>query len=988
VEDALKQPIRIEGARTHNLRAIACEIPAEALTVVTGVSGSGKSSLVFDTLYAEGQRRFVQSMSTYTRLFLERMERPDVDFISNIPPAIALAQKNTIRNARSTVGTITEINDYLRLLFTHLGETRCIACGGLVARDDPQTAMAELESVTPGITILVTAPFELGAMRVEDAVQDLLRQGYRRIFVGDELVVLDEVDAASLSGKLGGATISADGPTHRPAVVIDRVIAGKVNRSRLREGLEAAFGLGGGRAILVLVDPSGGGKSSKRIVLDRRFSCRSCGREHAEPVPHLFSFNSPLGACTVCQGFGRVVGVDLEKVIPDHRKALAEGAVVPWTTPANLELQEWLLRAAKDAGVRTDVPFAALDAAERAFVIEGEPHAGERKGVKSRTRRHRFPGVLGFFRWLERKRYKTHVRILLARYRGYTRCTACDGKRLKPEALAVRIAGSTIAALTERTVGEILDWCGELTLSARENARSVRLLAEVRRRLSYLTDVGLDYLTLARQARTLSGGEAQRIHLASALGSSLTDTLYCLDEPTVGLHARDSRRLLRVLRKLTAVGNTVVVVEHDPVLIEGADHLVDLGPGGGAGGGRVLYAGPPAQIAKASSATGRSLRLRGAADERRARPAARQVVVVRGARENNLKGITVEIPYDRLTCVTGVSGSGKSTLVEQVLYNGWLRRRGDGGVEAGACDSIEGLDAFAEVVLMTQAPVGRSARSNAATYLKAYDEIRKLFAATPDARLGKVPPGHFSFNTSGGRCETCLGIGTVTIEMHFMADLTVTCDDCGGARFKPHVRAIRWRGRSINDVLAMTIDEAHELFAEQRKVRERLAALRAVGLGYLALGQATSTLSGGEAQRLKLASFVDAGAGARKRLLIFDEPTTGLHLSDVARLLGVLHDLVEQGNTVLVVEHNLDFIAAADWIVDLGPEGGDRGGEVVATGPPLEVARSFSTPTAVALRELFGVSATRSAGARVAAARPPRRRRSCRDVAPPPRPDL
>lgn len=1009
----MKEPIRIVGARTHNLKNVSCEIPPCALTVVTGVSGSGKSSLVFDTLYAEGQRRFVQSMSTYTRMFLERMERPDVDFISNIPPAVALAQKNTIRNARSTVGTITEINDHLRLLFTHVGEARCATCGGRVLRDDVDSALREVEALGDGAKVLVVAPVDVGGLPLASVVTGLLKNGHTRLWLDGAVLRLDDVEVEDLAARLGiepavppqvtarperaaprrrrrsgtaaaaepvpvpdgdavlaaeGAHLYARAGTILP-VLLDRLVAGSTGGARQREALERAFALSRGRVQLVLQTAKEGpeGAADERtLTLDRRFSCRDCGRDMPEPTPQLFSFNSPLGACPTCEGFGRVTGIDLDKVIPDPRVSLEDGAVLPFTTPANRELQEWMLRVAGRLGVPTDVPYAKLTVAERALVLDGEPReaAGRRKGA------HRFPGVHGFFRWLERKRYKTHVRVMLARYRGYTPCHACDGRRLRPEALAVRVGGLDIAAVAALPIGAALAWIEQLELDTGERARAAALLEEVKARLGYLLSVGLDYLTLARQARTLSGGEAQRIHLASALGARLTDTLYCLDEPTVGLHARDSQRLLGVLGKLTAAGNTVVLVEHDPVVIHGADHVLDLGPGGGARGGQVLFSGPPSQMPLDRSETGRLLEARThrleqpAAVTAAARPRAGRGKVrpqasgftVHGARENNLQNLTVSFPYGRLTCVTGVSGSGKSTLVEQVLYQGWCREQGQ-GVEAGAYERLSGMEAFAEVVLMTQAPVGRSARSNAATYLKAYDEIRRVFAATPAARLASVPPGHFSFNTSGGRCEDCCGMGTVTLEMHFMADLVVACDACGGARFKPHVLAIRHRGRSINDVLAMTIDDAHDFFVDEPRIRTRIAALRAVGLGYLTLGQPTSTLSGGEAQRLKLASFVDEDAGSTNRLLLFDEPTTGLHLSDVARLIEVLRGIVARGATVLVVEHNVDFIAAADLVVDLGPDGGDRGGQIVAVGTPLELARRGGTATSDALRVLLASNA-------------------------------
>lgn len=943
----MKDPIEIRGARTHNLRDVTCEIPPAALSVVTGVSGSGKSSLVFDTLYAEGQRRFVQSMSTYSRMFLERMERPDVDFISNIPPAIALAQKNTIRNARSTVGTITEINDHLRLVWAHVGEAACTDCGGRVLRDDPDSGLAELASMEEGTVVLVVAPIEIADLPIEDVATGLRKQGYRRLWIEGEIVRIDDDKAAfpALPKAAEGGTSYGDRSVL--PVVIDRLTLGKTKPARQREALEAAFALARGRVLLVLQN----GTSER--TLDRRFTCRDCGRERGELVPHLFSFNSPLGACPECQGFGRVPGLDLDKVVPDPRLSLADGAIAPWTTPSGEEMWDRMLAAAKDHGVRTNVPWKKLRAGERAFVLDGEPT----DGPPLKGRRRRFKGVHGFFRWLERKRYKTHVRILIARYRGYTPCGLCGGARLQPEALAVQVGGCNIAELLARPIPEALAWAEEVLGDPRISARAATLLGEVRSRLGYLIEVGLDYLTLARQARTLSGGEAQRIHLASALGSALTDTLYCLDEPTVGLHARDSERLLGVLRRLTGVGNTVVVVEHDPSLIEGADYVIDLGPGGGAGGGRVQFAGPSSDLPREATATAAFLSRRGDEAAVPRRGGGKAGVGIEGARENNLRDVTVQIPAKRLVCVTGVSGSGKSSLVEQVLYNGYLRDQGE-GVVAGACDGIKGLGSFDEVVLMSQAPAGRSSRSNAATYLKAYDEIRKLLAATPQAREAGIPPGHFSFNSSGGRCDECGGMGTVTLEMHFMADLDVACERCGGARFKPHVLEVRYRGRNVNEILGMTVDEAREFFSERSRIRDRFHALSLVGLGYLTLGQATSTLSGGEAQRLKLASFIDAGDTAR-RLLIFDEPTTGLHLSDVARLVRVLHDLVERGNTVLVVEHNLDFVAAADWVIDLGPEGGDRGGRVVAEGTPEDLAAKGGTPTADALAALLHPARTR-----------------------------
>ncbi len=974
-------PIEIRGARTHNLKGISCSIPGRALTVVTGPSGSGKSSLVFDTLYAEGQRRFVQSMSTYTRLFLERMERPDVDFLSNIPPAIALAQKNTIRNARSTVGTITEINDHLRLLFSQAGVVACPTCGGRVLVDSPESGLAEMETLVPATAVLIVAPVATLERPLGLVLKELLEAGHRRLWLEGRLQRLDEPaiggvisdlvnDARSRSGSAPAApSVARDrtGGTILP-VVVDRIRSGTTARARVREALEAAFSLGAGRVQLVLVD------QGRTIELDRRFTCRGCDLELPLPTPQLFSFNSPLGACPACEGFGRLTGIDIDKVIPDGSRSLADGAVVPWTTPSGLEMQEWLLRAARQHGVATDCAWTALDEAGRSLVLDGEP-----AGAKGR--RQRFPGVHGFFRWLESKRYKTHIRVLLARYRGYAPCTSCSGTRLRPEALTARVGGLTIAEVTELGIDRARRWAEGLGGDARLSSRSGILLEGIQARFGYLLAVGLDYLSLSRQARTLSGGEAQRIHLASALGSALTDTLYCLDEPTVGLHARDSKRLLEVLRKLVDAGNTVVVVEHDPVLIEGAEHVIDIGPGGGRGGGEIVWAGPAAGLRSASSLTGRLLQTRfsGRPSVRRTVPLEGPCVWIRGARENNLAAIDVRIPVGQLSCVTGVSGSGKSTLVEQVLYQGWLRERGL-AAEPGACDSIDGFTNFSEAVLMSQAPVGRSARSNPATYLKAWDEVRRLFAETPAAKAARLAPGAFSFNAAGGRCEPCSGMGVVTLEMHFMADLTVTCEACNGRRFRPAVLAIRFRGRSIDEILAMTIDEAQTFFSDRPRVCARLRAIREVGLGYLTLGQSTATLSGGEAQRLKLATFVDAGEAAERRLLLFDEPTTGLHLSDIAQLVAVLHGLVDRGHTVVVVEHNLDFIAEADWMIELGPDGGVRGGHLVAEGPPREIAGRGETATGEALRPFFAFEEDKTvpATARAGRVRPSRSRAALR----------
>jgi len=926
----LRKPIKITGARTHNLKGVSCQFPPRKITVVTGVSGSGKSSLVFDTLYAEGQRRYVQSLSTYARLFLEQMERPDVDSIGDIPPAIALEQRNSIKNARSTVGTITEIHDYLRLLLTQAGTMSCPDCRAPVASDGPDSATADLLEQSPGARAVFHCAVALhGADRAE-ALAALTRQGYMRLLIDGKTVSADEVAADDLRDD------AID-------VVVDRVTIEPDKVARVREALERAFELGGGVACVTVGDDT----TPRRF--DRRFCCRQCGREFTPATPHLFSFNSPLGACQSCEGFGRVVDIDLEKVIPNKRLSLRDGAVAPWSTPAYAEFQAEFLRAAERQGYSTELPYSQLSDEARQWIVSGD---------------HENAGVKGFFEWLESRRYKTHVRILLARYRSYKTCPTCCGARLKPEALAVRIGRRSIADLCAMSIADLQKTIARLRLPAPARERSESILRELRNRLGYLVEVGLGYLTLDRQARTLSGGEAQRIHLSAALGSSLTDTLYALDEPTVGLHPRDSSRLLGVLRRLTKMGNTVVLVEHDPTLIEGSDWVVDLGPGGGARGGEILYQGKAAGLPGQDTSTGRLLLIRALHRQKKRNEAGTaRSLVVRGARENNLDIERLEIPLGQLVCVTGVSGSGKSTLVENVLYESFLRERGNGGQEAGDCDGVDGFEHIENVLMMSQAPIGRSLRSNPATYIKCYDEIRKLFASTTAARRAKVGAASFSFNTVGGRCERCQGTGTVTIEMHFMADIDVSCDECGGQRFKRKVLDIRYRDRNINQVLTTTIDEAREFFQDRPAIRSRLDCLAAVGLGYLTLGQSTSTLSGGEAQRLKLAAFLGEESQARGSLFIFDEPTTGLHLQDVHTLISVLDGLVERGHSVLVVEHHTDFISHADMLIDLGPEGGDGGGRVVAQGSPIEVAECDASATGRELRGLLGLkSADAEAG--------------------------
>jgi len=950
----LERSIGIRGARTHNLGNLSLDIPHQRLTVVTGVSGSGKSSLVFDTIYAEGQRRYVQSLSTYARLFLERMERPDVDSITEIPPALALRQKNTIKNARSTVGTVTEINDYLRLLFAAVGRTICPRCNLEVTRDTIEGAAASV-SATPGRYIFL-APFETGSRSLKEATAYLIENGYHRLYYREEIV--ETADFAERFAVNGSS--ASEGAL---MVVIDRVaVTADGSAERVREAIDKAFYLGGGRArVLMLAAENGSARPAATLDFDRRFNCSRCGSAYPEPTPALFSANSPIGACNECEGFGRTVELDLEKVIPNPNLSLRQGLVAPWRTPAYSEMQQWMLKSARRAKVRTVASYREMNDEERAWLLDGEAR------IEGQKWDERWPGVRGFFGWLERKRYKTHVRILLAKYRRFIPCPVCHGAKLKAEALNVFIEGQSIAQVMQLSVRDLPEWIEGLRKNKEIAARAGVLLRELGNRVGYLNEVGLGYLTLERQGRTLSGGEAQRIHLASALGSLLSGTLYALDEPTVGLHAGDSRRLLGVLRHLRDLGNTVVVVEHDPIMIAGADYVVELGPGGGRQGGKLIRAGEPLNGGSNGNGEtpGRVLLMRALAHQRRftKRDAA---VRITGATENNLHKLSVAIPLGRLVCITGVSGSGKSTLVETVLYNNYLRRAGETVSEIGACERIEGLEQIGEMVHMGQEMPTRSLRSNPATYLKIYDEIRKLFAATPEARRLGVKTRDFSFNVEGGRCDRCHGTGTVTIEMHFMADLEVKCEACDGRRFQSHILGIRFHGKNINQVLDLTIDEAREFFDRNRypAIAKRLEPLAAVGLGYLQLGQTTSTLSGGEAQRLKLARFLVADLEPPRtgdngkplpRMFLLDEPTTGLASSDIKRLLRVLARLVAEGNTLVVIEHNLEFIAHADYVIDLGPGGGHEGGRLVVAGDPLTVAGNDKSLTGIELRRLFGL---------------------------------
>lgn len=899
----METSIRIIGARSHNLKGVSCEIPRGKLTVITGVSGSGKSTLAFDTLFAEGQRRYVESLSTYARQFLERMSRPDVDLITGIPPAIAIVQKNSVKNARSTVGTTTEIYDYLRLLFAKIGDTICPDCDRIVGRDTVQSCVARAMADLRGERIYIISPLEVDSPERADFLKgELLREGFYRAL--NRLQVKEMKDIPSESLVSNG----------RIDVLIDRLSVAEGTESRLAESFQAAFALGHGQCEIVTTE-------GHRRHFNEQFICTGCGQSFPEPNPLLFSFNSPMGACQACQGFGRVIGIDMDKVIPDKMKSISERAIAPWTTPAYEEMFFCTLDSCKKFKIPARVPFAQLTDAQKDIIISGK---GDYTGIK------------GFFDWLESKKYKVHVRVFLSKYRGYNRCQDCGGSRLKKEALRVKVGGENIAGLSNMSIDELKLYFDRLNLERKKEEIAERLLKEIKNRLAYMVDVGLGYITLQRQMRTVSGGEAQRISMAFALGSSLTETLYVLDEPTVGQHPRDAWRLLRVLKALRDNGNTIAVVEHDPDVISQADRIIDLGPGAGAQGGNIVYKGDyRGLLNEPGSITGHYLKTKKLSLALKGRRIPKGYLEIYGARHNNLKNIGVKIPLGLLCCVTGVSGAGKSTLVNNIIYAGY-KRINDSRYEMGKFDSIAGADLIKDMIMVDQSPIGRSLRSNPVTYIKAFDKIRALFADTHEARRRGIRPGHFSFNVPGGRCEACQGAGLITVEMQFLEDVTIVCDKCEGKRFGRQILEIRYKDKNICEVLDMTVEEALDFFDEMDELKEKLSIYSEVGLGYLRLGQPTSTLSGGEAQRLKLASHIASSEGA-KDLFILDEPTTGLHMADVDVLLKALEKLLAAGNSLLVVEHNLDLINNADYIIDLGPEGGDQGGCIVAQGTPEEV---------------------------------------------------
>jgi excinuclease ABC subunit A len=960
-----KDTITITGARVHNLKNVSVDIPLNSLTVVTGVSGSGKSSLAFDTLYAEGQRRYIASLSAYARQFLERIDRPDVEDIVGICPALAIRQKNYSRNPRSTVGTVTEINDYLRLLFARIGTTYCHVCGRVVGKDTPQSIADFVISLPRGqrVYLCMRLPLEVpvgptssssrrgrrntsAKMRPEDQLAVMLpglqQQGFVRLLIGSELIDLPQaVDA------LRNSTLK---DVH---VVVDRLIVRDDIRKRLVDSIEVCSREAEGHIELFLLTDNPDEMEQMLehkhpdirwlrhpagvlVKFSESFECQLCHIPYQEPEPRLFSFNNPFGACPECQGFGNTLTIDFNLIVPDKSRSLSEGAIDPWTKPRYCGLQSRLIQFAERENIPTDVPWDELTENAREKIING---------YKT------FPGILGFFKYLEKKKYKMHVRIFISRYRGYAACAKCHGDRLRQEARDVLIAGKSISDITRMTIAQAADFFASLNLSSTQASIAERILSEIRQRLDLLVRVGLDYISLDRLSSSLSGGESQRIQLATSLGSTLVGALYVLDEPSIGLHARDSRKLIDILNSLKHLGNTVLVVEHDPEIMKSADYIIDLGPRAGENGGKVVFQGSYTSLLEdQQSLTSRYLR----GDLKIPIPIFRRKrnnksIEIINAHKHNLKHFNLAVPLGMLVCITGVSGSGKSTLVHDVLYAAIKKEKGEIKESPTGYDGIRGAERISDVILIDQSPIGKTPRSNPATYTKAFDDIRKIFAETRDAYSRGFSPGHFSFNLEAGRCPTCQGNGTVTVEMQFLADVELTCEDCQGKRFKSSVLEVRYKSKNIADVLDMTVHEAMEFFAGKTPLIRKLRVLENIGLGYLRLGQSATSLSGGEAQRIKLAAFISRPA-AKNTLYVFDEPTTGLHFDDIRKLLAAFDKLVSTGNSLLVIEHNMDVIKTADWVIDLGPEGGDAGGHIVFEGAPEDLAEFRNSHTGQILK--------------------------------------
>jgi excinuclease ABC subunit A len=953
--------LTIRGAREHNLKDVTVRLPREKLIVISGLSGSGKSSLAFDTLYAEGQRRYVESLSSYARQFLGQMDKPDVDSIEGLSPAISIDQKTTSRNPRSTVGTVTEIYDYLRLLYARVGLPHCPICGRTIAGQSAEQIVDQVLALPEGTRFTVDAPIVRGRKgEFRDVFERLRGEGFTRVRIDGETYLLEEVPALDKKFK------------HDVSVIVDRLVRrGDDLRKRLADSVETALALAEGLVEIVVVPSAGAGGSSNGsaasqplevMTYSESFACPEHGVSLAELAPRVFSFNSPHGACQRCHGLGAMPELDPELIVPDPRLSLAAGALAPWNVAGSNYFESSIRAVADRYEIPMETAWGELPAESQRLFIEGTGDDRIYVSYRNRYGRQRstmttFPGIVGT---LERRYRETESQFQKERIEEYMTlrpCPACKGARLKPEALAVTIGGLSISDVTALSVGRAITWVSEVELTTQQHLIADRVLKEIRERLTFLDDVGVGYLDLARASATLSGGEAQRIRLATQIGSSLVGVLYILDEPSIGLHQRDNHRLIDTLTRLRDIGNTVIVVEHDEDTIRAADWVVDMGPGAGEHGGLVVAEGTPAKIAATrASPTGQFLSGRRSISVPARRPSDGPKLVIRGAREHNLKGIDVEIPTGCFVAVTGVSGSGKSTLINGIVLKAMKNRLQHGRSRPGSHSVIDGVEHFDKVIDIDQSPIGRTPRSNPATYTGLFDHIRQLYASTQDSKVRGYKQGRFSFNVKGGRCETCKGDGTLKIEMHFLPDIYVPCEVCKGKRYNRETLDVLFKGKSIADVLEMSIEEALAFFSKLPKLRRRLQTLHDVGLDYVRLGQPATTLSGGEAQRVKLASELQKVATGRT-LYVLDEPTTGLHLADVERLLVVLQRLVDLGNTVVVIEHNLDVIKQADWILDLGPEGGDAGGEVVAIGTPEQVATIDGSWTGAFLRPLLGVDA-------------------------------
>ena len=911
--------IIVKGAKEHNLKNLSFELPRNKLIVFTGVSGSGKSSLVFDTIYAEGQRRYVESLSSYARQFLERMNKPDVELIQGISPAVAIEQKSGSRNPRSTVGTTTEIYDYLRLLFARIGKTICFQCGKEVKKASTGTVVDWLEKQSEGAKFYLTFPLHVHeGTTVKQEIELLKRRGFFRIF---------------FNGNLHDINVEEVHPKKKDEirVVIDRFKISKDElRTRLADAIEVTFKEGENRLILINAD------SGEQTEFNKFYEC--CGIRYEEPEPRFFSFNNPFGACPVCQGFSKTIGIDMDLVIPNPNLTIADGAIAPWrSSKYGVHLRD-LVKKSREYNIPLHVPFKDLTAEQVEKIQKG------------------FDGFIGidkFFEKLEAKTYKMHIRVLLSRYRGYSACRACKGSRLRREALQVKISDHSIHDIVQMQIEQALQFFQKLKLSDFDLQIGERILKEIIKRLTFLNNVGIGYLTLDRLSNTLSGGEAQRINLATSLGSSLVGTLYVLDEPSIGLHPRDNVKLINILKNLRDIGNSVLVVEHDPEMMRQADLLVDMGPKAGVHGGEIVALGTYNDVVKnKDSLTGKYLsgKIEIPLPEKRNKKQTKSIKII-GAAENNLKSIDIEIPLSKFVVVTGVSGSGKSTFVHDILYGGLAKYFGMAPSKVGKFNEIKGSEYIDEVEIVDQSPIGKSPRSNPISYIKAFELIRELFASTHQARARGYKPGFFSFNVPGGRCETCQGDGFIKVEMQFLADIYLECEDCKGTRFKEEIREITYKGKNLVEVLNMTVEEAVEYFQDNLKISRHLKVLAEVGLGYIKLGQPSNTLSGGEAQRVKLASNLSLQRDRKHTLFIFDEPTTGLHFDDISKLLNCFNLLIEKGNSLVVIEHNLEVIKCADHVIDLGPEAGDNGGEIVAQGTPEEIAANEKSWTGKYLKE-------------------------------------